>query len=730
MKKTFNIKKLSTAILNSYSQIFFSENKLFASLLIIVSFIDIWAGLSGLLAVLIANIIAYILGFNKIAIQKGMYGFNALLVGLGTGLTFQPSPQLFFIVFFASLLTLFVTLALQGILTKYALPYLSIPFLLGIWAIILASKDFSALGLSERGIYTYNELYALGGNKAVGFYNWFSNLNFPESFRIYFLSLGAIFFQNNILAGLIISIGLLYYSRIAFSLSLLGFYIAFWFYYFIGANFSELGYNFIGFNYILTSIAIGSYFILASWRSYLWTILLLPITIIITAGLAKIFAVWSLSVYSLPFNIIVIMFIYVLKLRTSKRQHLTDNFVKQSNPEKTIYLNKTAIEENKSKLFFPINLPFWGEWSVMQAHNGEYTHKEEWQHAWDFIIIDKDEKQFKNTGNNVKDYYCYEKSIIAPADGIISDIFDGIEDNKIGEVNTIKNWGNSIVIKHTEILYSQISHIKSGTFKVKKGDFVKKGEILAQVGNSGHSPYPHIHFQMQATPYVGSETLDYPIHNYILNKNSKKELISFGKPKLNTKISPAEKDEILLKVLNFTPGQKIKVKYSANNKTKELEWKIFKTAYNETYIYCKETESSAYFFSNDAGFYFKNFYGNKNSELLLLFKNFYSVKKTFYKNIQHISSIRPDLFFNKFILIIQDFIAPFYLFLKAKYILNYIEKDDDFSADFIKLESSIQKSFFSKKGQITKSDIFIKENGEITITSQNTTNNFKLIINT
>ena len=729
MKNTFSIKKFTSTVLNSYSQVFFSENKIFAVILIIVSFIDIWAGASGLLAVLTANITAYIMGYNKTSIRKGIDGFNALLVGLGAGLSFSPGLELYIIVFFASILTLFITLALQGILSKYALPFLSIPFLFGIWAVILATKDFTALGLSERGIYTYNELYAIGGNYFVNFYDWFSNLNLPESLRIYFLSLGAIFFQNNILAGILIAIGLLYYSRIAFSLSLLGFFAAFLFYKFIGANFSELGYTFIGFNYILTSIAVGSYFVLASWRSYLWTILLLPVTVIITAGLAKVFAVWLISIYSLPFNIVVILFLYVLKLRTTNRQHLTDNFVKQSNPEKAIYLNKTAIEENKSKLFFPVSLPFFGEWSIMQAHNGEYTHKDEWQHAWDFIIIDKNEKQFKNEGNHVEDYFCYGKSVLAPADGIISDIFDGIDDNKIGEINTIKNWGNSIVIKHTELLYTQISHIKKESFKVKKGDFVKKGDVLAVVGNSGHSAYPHLHFQMQATPYVGSETLDYPLHNYILKKDKKQELVTFGKPSLNQIISTAEKDEILHDALNFKSGQKIKVEIEINKEKKDILWEIHKTSYNETYLYCPETKSTAFYFSDDTGFYFKNFYGNKKSALFLFFKSLYSVKKTFYKDIQHTSCIRPDLFFSKPALIIQDFIAPFYLYLKTNYKLIYLEKDDDLSPDFIKLKSNIQKLFFVKKKEEINSDILIKQSGEITIHLSENKIITKLIIN-
>lgn len=719
MIKIKNIKKITTTILNSYSQVFFSENKLLASILMLVSFLDIWAGAAGLLAVLSANVTAYTLGFNKLPIQKGIYGFNAVLVGLGIGLSFTPSAETFIIVFFASILTLFITIALQGILAKYALPFLSIPFLLGVWAVILSTKDFTALGLSERGIYTYNELYALGGNNLVNIYEWFSNLNIYESLKIYFLSLGAIFFQNNILAGILISIGLLYYSRITFSLSLIGFYSAFLFYKFIGANFSELEYTFIGFNYILTSIAIGSYFVLPSWRSYLWTILLLPITIIITAGLSKVFSIWTLSIYSLPFNIVVIMFIYVLKLRVTKRENLTEYFIKQSNPEKTIYLNKTAIEENKSKLFYPISLPFWGKWFVMQAHNGEYTHKKEWKHAWDFVIVNNFGKQFKNEGNNVEDYYCYGKSIIAPADGIISDIFDGIEDNKVGEINTEKNWGNSIVIKHTELLYSQISHIKSGSFKVKKGDFVKKGDIIASVGNSGHSPYPHIHFQMQATPFIGSETIEYPIHNYLVEKNKKTELINFDIPKLNQEISIAEQDEILSKVFNFTPGQKLGIKYFNKNEEKELEWKIYKTAYNETYFYCKESKSIAYFYSDTTGFYLKNYIGNKKTALFSFYKSLYSVNKTYCKDIKHVSHIRPDLFFKKTILTIQDFIAPFFLFLKVKFTLEHIEKDDDLTADYIKLESNIQKSILKKQSKESSSKILINQNGEINININN-----------
>ena len=89
-----------------------------------------------------------------------------------------------------------------------------------------------------------------------------------------------------------------------------------------------------------------------------------------------------------------------------------------------------------------------GEWTVSQAEDGDYTHKGEWKYAWDFIITDSNSSQFKNKGDLPEDYFCYGKMLSAPDDGTIIEIIDGIDDNIVGDVNLINNWGNSIVIKH------------------------------------------------------------------------------------------------------------------------------------------------------------------------------------------------------------------------------------------------------------------------------------------
>ncbi|RLE06493.1 MAG: peptidase M23, partial [Bacteroidetes bacterium] len=315
MKQSDDIKLFLKAIPNSYGQVFFSDQRLFAGILLVVTFFDLYAGVFGLLSVIITNLVGFLLGFDKKTISKGVFGFNSLLVGLGLGVYFEPSLYLVLVILMGAILTLLIAVSLQGVIGKYALPYLSIPFLLSIWVMTLATKEFTALGISERGIYTFNDLYTIGGDPLVRIYEWWNDLQLPKSLRVYFISLGAILFQYNLLSGIILSIGLLLFSRISFSLSLIGFYTAYLFYEIIGADISELSYSYIGFNYILTSIAIGGFFIIPSKRSYLWVVLLIPIVAMITISLSRVFAIFSLPFYSLPFNLVVLLFLYALKFR-------------------------------------------------------------------------------------------------------------------------------------------------------------------------------------------------------------------------------------------------------------------------------------------------------------------------------------------------------------------------------------------------------------------------------
>jgi len=678
------------SILLSYSQIFFSNNLWFALLLLGVSFFDFWAGLAGVLAVLITNVGAYLMGFSKSNIQNGYYGFNSLLVGLGIGVYYSPSVEFYFILVCAAFLTLLLTLAFEGIIGKYGLPYLSISFLIAFWMISLAGRQFQNLEISERGILMYNELFNIGGHNLTNAYSWISNINLHKSIITYFNSLGAIFFQHNIIAGFLISLGLLFYSRIAFTLSLIGFFSAYLFYQFIGADISQLSNSYVGFNFILTAIALGGFFIVASRQSYFWVIILVPIISILISTTTVIFNIYQLSIYSLPFNIVVLVFLYILKFRERNFNHPQLVIAQHFSPEKNLYAQLNYSSRFSKMQYFPFELPVRDKWTVTQGHNGDITHRGDWQHAWDLEITDHKNFFYKGNGLVKENYFCYNKPILAPGDGWVIQIIDNIEDNQIGNVDLEHNWGNSIIIKHTEGLYSNLSHIRKDSFKVKIGDYVKKGDVIALCGNSGRSPQPHVHFQVQYLPYIGSQTADYPLMHFVERKNDNYSIHFFDKPKQNQIVSNILPTENLTEAFKFIPGQKLYFNFrnSKTDEIKEIEWDVLVDYYNNPYLYCPKTKAVAYYRNDGKVFMFTEFVGSQKSELFYFYLAFYRISLGYYKNLTLEDTLPLTLINSKPLMFIQDFIAPFIIIMKSKYIAKYIKKTEDFSKCIIKMETT------------------------------------------
>ncbi|MBD5771488.1 M23 family metallopeptidase [Marinomonas colpomeniae] len=93
--------------------------------------------------------------------------------------------------------------------------------------------------------------------------------------------------------------------------------------------------------------------------------------------------------------------------------------------------------------------------------------------------------------------------VYAPADGVI-------------EVTrpSNKGSGNFLRLMHTHGFTSSYSHLSK--FAAKKGDFVKKGDLIAYSGNSGLSSGPHLHYEVK---FIGRSLdpkyfLDWNVDNF------------------------------------------------------------------------------------------------------------------------------------------------------------------------------------------------------------------------
>ncbi|MEU4097885.1 M23 family metallopeptidase [Streptomyces sp. NPDC026673] len=69
-------------------------------------------------------------------------------------------------------------------------------------------------------------------------------------------------------------------------------------------------------------------------------------------------------------------------------------------------------------------------------------------------------------------------------------------------------YGNNIVIRHSNGMYSQYAHLSK--MQVRVGQHVGEGQQIALSGNTGNSTGPHLHFEIRKTPYYGSSVNPLP----------------------------------------------------------------------------------------------------------------------------------------------------------------------------------------------------------------------------
>ncbi len=92
-------------------------------------------------------------------------------------------------------------------------------------------------------------------------------------------------------------------------------------------------------------------------------------------------------------------------------------------------------------------------------------------------------------------------AVLAAADGRVVRSRDGVSDISVRVTGVAavagKECGNGLVIEHERGWSTQYCHLKMGSVVVKAGQMVKAGTPLGQVGLSGETEFPHLHFTVR-----------------------------------------------------------------------------------------------------------------------------------------------------------------------------------------------------------------------------------------
>ncbi|MBN1765893.1 MAG: peptidoglycan DD-metalloendopeptidase family protein [Sedimentisphaerales bacterium] len=157
-----------------------------------------------------------------------------------------------------------------------------------------------------------------------------------------------------------------------------------------------------------------------------------------------------------------------------------------------------------------LRLPFAGTWLVFWGGDtpelNQHHNVPNQKYAFDFLAVDDQDQTHKDEGRLNEDYYAFGRDILAPADGVVTDVIRGVRDNTPGSMNPYSALGNTVMIRHRDNEISVLAHLQQNSIQVKPGDTVRAGQIIGRCGNSGNSSEPHLHYHLQNTTIIQDAT--------------------------------------------------------------------------------------------------------------------------------------------------------------------------------------------------------------------------------
>ncbi|MBI4027591.1 MAG: urea transporter [Verrucomicrobia bacterium] len=594
------------AALLSYASIIFSRRRAVGALLLLATFNDPMAGFTGLAGVLISLLFARWMGFNPDLTGQGFLSFNALLCALGVSFLFsftRETAALYLTLLIAvSILSVLLTVSLNGVFHAYlALPVMSCPFVLATLMLSLATVFITGHPLQSpiRSVFIPDAFCP------------------SSTLALFFQTMGNLFFQNTAAAGLLIAVALLVESRLSFLLAVLGLLEGVWLLDILSFGQARDYLGPVGFNFVLTSIVLGGIFLIPSLASFVYAALGVVLCVFCGAAFQSALGGFNIQPLTVPFNFSALLLLYVLRFRTEPRALLAVDFLSGS-AEENLEIHLNRIQRLGHSSIVRMRLPFLGTWTVTQPPRSDLTHQPPWQHAWDFEVAGADGKMFSGAGAELGDYYAYDLPVVAPADGAVVWVTDGVPDNRIGEMNNQQNWGNLLMLFHGYGIYSVLCHLKPGSMKVQLNEQVKQGQLLARCGNSGRSTVPHLHFHVQSQPQIGSPTRAAEFLHYVEETSSGDCFHLTGVPPNGLRLRNFEGDLALTGALRLNVGDEARFDVRAGRRQFIESWKVNVDLYGNIYLE-SSCRARLYFFISNGVFTAVSFKGTRRCALYGLF---------------------------------------------------------------------------------------------------------------
>lgn len=301
-------------LLRGTGQVMFQNNPLTGLLFLIgIFFNSALLGLAGLIGLVASTVAAMVLGVDRTLVRAGLFGYNGILTGIGLAVFLRWNGILVLYIIVAAVVSTIVMMALANLLRPWDMSALTAPFVLTTWLFLFAALLFAYLqptvliqpALPNPRIPVLTILRPLplslaGAGVTVG--------NLAEA---WFRGVGEVFFQDNLVTGIIFLIAILVNSRISAAFaalgSLVGMLTALLF---LGGNGYSIYHGLYGFNSVLCAIAVGGIFFVFTWKSAIYALVCAMVGAILMGAISAFLTPLGMPALTAPFVLSAWLFLF------------------------------------------------------------------------------------------------------------------------------------------------------------------------------------------------------------------------------------------------------------------------------------------------------------------------------------------------------------------------------------------------------------------------------------
>ena len=258
-------------------------------------------GWGALLGVTVSTVTGYLLGFPAKDGEQGLWGFNGVLVGCAFPTFMGNTVWMWLALALCSALTTWVRAGFNNVMAPWKVNSFTFPFVFCTWMFLLAARAMHGLPTTH-----------MADPALPAAFSSLESIRFGDLAVYWLKGIGQVFLINSWVTGICFLAGLFLCNRRAALWAAIGSALALLVVIALKASGSDISDGLYGYSPVLTAIALATVFYKPNFRSALWAVLGILVTVFIQAGMYMLMAPVGIATLTGPFCITTWLFLLPL----------------------------------------------------------------------------------------------------------------------------------------------------------------------------------------------------------------------------------------------------------------------------------------------------------------------------------------------------------------------------------------------------------------------------------